>query len=455
VRVEGFSQGFEELIDDQGEAAFIITVDDKECKPLQISAYSIIPSSHPSVSPLFSVSPTQQTLAHLFLAAAIHHRLIKPQDCGDQASFYLTQTYPSFAPHAACKINPANNQSTHLTPNDTCSHSAFTQLITEPSLGPPWSENIEVPPVAVFGKKYKPVAQKVQPVIGALPQEFRIVCNIIGDPLRTIPHLEPQPPTFVPTNRYTQECKDAIDDAHHDNFLWPEEQKLMHHFMMLQNKGFAWCDPERGRFKAEFFPPVEIPTVPHIPWIQKNIPILPGIYPEVCKIIKSKMDNGAYEPSNLSYRSHWFCVAKKDGRLRIVHSLEPLNKVTIPHSGVTPIPEHLAEQFVCWPCGAMLDLYIGYDECIVHEDSRDLTTFQTPFGSLRLVTLPMGWTNLVPIFHDDVTVTHILRAEIPNITIPYIDDVPVKGPASMYRLVNGLFETIPDNPGIRRFVLGA
>ncbi len=265
-----------------------------------------------------------------------------------------------------------------------------------------------------------------------------------------MPQLDPRPPSFMPTGRYTQERKDAVDAAHDGAFLWPEERKLMHHFMMLQNQGFAWSDPERGRFKSDFFPPVEIPTVPHIPWIQRNIPIPPGIYHEVCQIIKSKMDSGVYEPSNSSYRSRWFCVAKKDGRLRIVHSLEPLNKVTIQHSGVTPIPEHLAEQFACRPCGAMLDLYVGYDERVLHEASRDLTTFQTPFGALRLVTLPMGWTNSVPIFHDDVT--HILRAEIPDHTIPYIDDVPVKGPASTYQLEDGGFETIPENPGIRRFV---
>ena len=45
-----------------------------------------------------------------------------------------------------------------------------------------------------------------------------------------------------------------------------------------------------------------------------------------------------------------------------------------------------------------------------------------------MVKLPMGWTNSVPIFHDDVT--WILQAEIPHVTIPYVDDVPVKGPAS-------------------------
>ena len=62
----------------------------------------------------------------------------------------------------------------------------------------------------------------------------------------------------------------------------------------------------------------------------------------------------------------------------------------------------------------------------------------------------MGWTNLVPIFHDDVT--HILQPEIPHTTQPYIDDVPVRGPATRYILLTGEAETIPENPGIRRFV---
>jgi hypothetical protein len=94
----------------------------------------------------------------------------------------------------------------------------------------------------------------------------------------------------------------------------------------------------------------------------------------------------------------------------------------------------------------MMDLYMGYDERPLAEASRDLTTFQTPFGALRLVTLPMGWTNSVPIFHDDVT--KILEPEIPQVTISYIDDVGVRGPATRYELPSG---QDPDT-GIRRFV---
>ena len=58
--------------------------------------------------------------------------------------------------------------------------------------------------------------------------------------------------------------------------------------------------------------------------------------------------------------------------------------------------------------------------------------------------------NSISIFHDDVT--EILKPEIPNYIISYIDDVPVKGLASRYEIEPGKFETIPENTGIRRFV---
>jgi hypothetical protein len=214
----------------------------------------------------------------------------------------------------------------------------------------------------VTKKKYKPIAKKVKPVITSVPNEFCIECNIIGYPLEELPTLSQNPPPFVPTGRYTEERMHALQECHGD-FLLPEELKLLHHLMSLQNSAFAWSDTERGSFKTEFFPPVKIPVIPHTPWIKCNIPIPPGIYDEVCTIICKKIESGIYECSNSAYCSRWFCTLKKDGKaLHIVHSLEPLNQVTIRHSGVTPIPEHLTEQFAGRLCGAILDLYVGYDE---------------------------------------------------------------------------------------------
>ena len=62
----------------------------------------------------------------------------------------------------------------------------------------------------------------------------------------------------------------------------------------------------------------------------------------------------------------------------------------------------------------------------------------------------MGWTNLVPIYHDNVT--YILQDKIPHVTQPYVDDVPIKGPLTRYELEGGGYETIEGNEGIRRFV---
>ena len=330
----------------------------------------------------------------------------------------------------------------------------YAMITEEPSSPPPTFTpilpEIETTDINLQArKKYKPVALKVKPIIGELPDKFRIVRKIIGDPLEHMPKLNPNPPKFSPCGRYTQERKDLFDKAH-PGFLWPAERDLLHHFMMLHQQAFAWNDTERGHFREDFFPPVEMPVVPHVPWVQRNIPIPPGLYDEVCAVLKKKIDAGVYEHSNSSYRTRWFCVPKKDGKLRMVLALEALNAVTIQHSGVPPFTEEVAEHFAGRACGSMLDLYVGYDERALAQGSRDYTSFQSPFGPLRSTVLPMGWANSVPIFHGDVV--FILQAEIPEFTRPYIDDIPVRGPATRYIQENGEPETIPENSGIRRFV---
>ncbi|KAF7364551.1 Integrase catalytic domain-containing protein [Mycena venus] len=304
----------------------------------------------------------------------------------------------------------------------------------------------------LVGKKYKPVALKVRPVFEPLPEEFRIERNITGDPLAGLVPLDPHPPKFVPVGRYTQERKEAVDKMHNDGFLNETETDLMHHMLSIHEKTVAWNDAERGTFKEEFFPPIRLPVKPdHKVWVERNIPIPPGQLEEVCKVLRKSIDANIYEPSNGPYRTKYFGVLKSDKKsIRLVHSLEPLNAVTIAHSGVPPGAADLAEHFAGRSCGSTFDLYSGYNHRLIHPDSRDYTTFQSPFGALRLVRLPQGWTNSVPIFHEDVT--YILRDEIPDKVRPYIDDVPARGPPTRYELSDGTEETIPENPLIRRFV---
>jgi len=115
------------------------------------------------------------------------------------------------------------------------------------------------------GKKYKLVAQKIRPVKGTLPEEFRIIRDIKGDPLAEMPKLDLNPSDFEPTGWYTQECKEHMDRIHDQEFLWPEELRVVHHLLMLQNKAFAWTNSEQESFREDFFPLIKIPVAPHKP----------------------------------------------------------------------------------------------------------------------------------------------------------------------------------------------
>src|SRR3984957_19735524 len=178
-------------------------------------------------------------------------------------------------------------------------------------------------------RKYKPVAKWTKPVPTTLPKQFHIQRRPVPNALDDIPVLPTHPPNFRPGKRYTHEQK-AANNQNLTGFLWPEEEKLAHKLIRVQEDALAWVELEKGSFSPEYFDLIIFPVVEHIPWQFRNIPIPPGKYNEIISIIKDKIATGIYEPSNLSYQSCWFCVFKKDGKsLWIVHNLQPLNAVSI------------------------------------------------------------------------------------------------------------------------------
>jgi hypothetical protein len=240
-------------------------------------------------------------------------------------------------------------------------------------------------------KKYKPVTKKVKPIGATLLEEFRIVRNIQGDPLADLPILSPFPIDFSPTSRYDQASFDIIEKNHPHGFLTAKERRFMHHFMMIHQDRFTWNETQKGLFCKDFFPLVCMLITEHVPWVLWNMPIPPGIYNAILDVVRKKIAAGVYEQSNLSYWSHWFTVLCKGGsKLRIVHDLQPLNAVTIRDAGVPPYTEQLAENCSSWATYGLLDLFVGYDKWMLAVESCNLTTFQTPFGTFCLTSVPMG-----------------------------------------------------------------
>ena len=143
-------------------------------------------------------------------------------------------------------------------------------------------------------------------------------------------------------------------------------------------------------------------------------------------------------------------MKKKNGSLCLVHDLQPLNAITVRNSGVPPLTDQLIKGMAGRSCYSMLDLFVGYDHRTLNVTLRDLTTIQSPISTLQLTCLPQGWTNVVAIFHEDVT--FILESEIPHVTWPFVDDCSIKGPASRFETEDRGYEAIPENPGICKFI---
>ena len=134
---------------------------------------------------------------------------------------------------------------------------------------------------------------------------------------------------------------------------------------------------------------------------------------------------GILEPSSAPYSKRWFTVPKKSGALRFIQDLQPVNKVTIRNLGTGPVVDEFAEAFAGRSIYSMGDLYSGYDHFQLAHESQDLTTMKTPLGLIRMCTLPQGATNLVA--HMMNGMNKVLKDFISQITMPFIDDLPIKG----------------------------
>jgi hypothetical protein len=178
-----------------------------------------------------------------------------------------------------------------------------------------------------------------------------------------------------------------------DGYLTEEEEKLAKHVVKLNERVFAFEERERGKFRDDYFSPYIIPVEPHVPWEYPNIPIPPGHREEVIQMLKEFIAHGVYGPSQSSYRSKWFCVVKKNGKLHIVHNLELLNTVTIRDIGIPPNLDEFVEPFAGYSIYTVLDLFWGFYARTLHPSSRDMTSFMTLLGLFRIASLFMGFTN--------------------------------------------------------------
>ncbi|PLW57900.1 hypothetical protein PCANC_01042 [Puccinia coronata f. sp. avenae] len=293
--------------------------------------------------------------------------------------------------------------------------------------------------------KYKPVARKIRPVNVPMPQGLNPPLRrppLSRDPYQGLARSLVGP--FSPKGRVTQERLSVVNFGP-DGWLSPDELNLIKNILAERNEAIAFNEGERGLLKESYGLPYIIPVVEHEPWQKRKIPIPAAKLEEYTTLIRERVRTGLYEQSTSSYSSPVFCVLKSNGKLRIVHDLQPLNKVTVKDAGVPPATEEFVESFSGRACYGLGDIMGGYDERALDPISRPLTTFDTPLGRFQLTRLPQGATNSVAVYQAQMM--WILQEEIPDHAGIFIDDGGIKGPVSDYNN-----ESLPWHSGIRRFI---
>ena len=284
--------------------------------------------------------------------------------------------------------------------------------------------------------KYKPVAKKVRPAVTQLPDNVRELMQRVAKetPLR---------PSSGIGHKFTEETLKLLRVGT-DGLLTAVEKDSFVKMLSEHGKAFSFTSNEIGCVDPAKVTPMIIFTVPHIPWDLKPIPVPRALAPQLAELLKEKLKARILERSDAPYSNRWFTVKKKNGGLRFIQDMQPVNKVTIRNSGVGPLVEEFAEEFAGRSIYSMGDLYSGYDQFQLAEGSRDITSLRTPLGLLRMCTLPMGATNSVA--HMQNAVSKIMEPFIPNYARPFIDDIPIKGCLAATK------DTSVDATGLRRFV---
>ncbi|EPZ30889.1 Ribonuclease H-like domain-containing protein [Rozella allomycis CSF55] len=282
-------------------------------------------------------------------------------------------------------------------------------------------------------KQYKPVNKKIKPVAKALftnedPIEFEK--NIQK---QMLDRWNKEPP------RLTEERLNMLASS---SLLLPNEKEYFKEILKPFDKVFAFEESHKGRMNPELIPPVYISTIDHIPWKLKSSQYVAKDEEEVIELLKQKLESGVIEWCNSPYSNPWFVFRKKNGKLRLIESVEQLNKVTIRDCNQPPNSDFFAESFAGRCVYSILDMFSGYDQLPLDIRCRDMTAFNTPIGLVRMTCLMQGHTNSVAEFQR--ALQRLLFELIPEILNIFIDDMGVKG--SIFK-----DETILEN-GIRKFI---
>ena len=148
-------------------------------------------------------------------------------------------------------------------------------------------------------------------------------------------------------------------------------------------------------------------------------------------MLEERLKIWVIEPYHGLYRNLLYLVKKSTPKkYRLVNIAVELNQVSVRDANLPSSADEFSEKFIVYTIFFLIDFFLGYNQADIHEESRDLTTFMTSLGFMRMTTLPQGATNSITQFGR--IVLEIFAPYLQDQAKPFLDNLRVKGPKIKY-----------------------
>ncbi|CAI5484812.1 unnamed protein product [Closterium sp. Yama58-4] len=139
------------------------------------------------------------------------------------------------------------------------------------------------------------------------------------------------------------------------------------------------------------------------------------------KQIEYLLDRQLIRPSTSPYGAPVLFTPKPDGSLWICINYRALNKQTVKNKYPIPRIDDLLDQLRGATVFSKLDLWSGYWQIKMADNSIHKTAFRTRYGSYKYLVMPFGLCNAPATFQAEMN--HILRPLLDECVVVYLDDI--------------------------------
>src|SRR6266536_6052272 len=104
------------------------------------------------------------------------------------------------------------------------------------------------------------------------------------------------------------------------------------------------------------------------------------------EIFKDRVKKDIFKPSYNPYRNPWFLIKKKEkGKYRLINIIIKINRVIVRNTNFSLFINEFFEKYIGCIIASLIDFFSSYNQIKFNEKSRDLTTFYTSIGLLRMI----------------------------------------------------------------------